>query len=330
MVSSSDTIRAMQITLTRRWPEAVENHLAQSYDVTLNENDAPMSRSQLADALQMADALCPTVTDRIDAELLDTPNIRSRIIASYGVGYEHIDIAAASARGIVVTNTPGVLTDSTADLAMTLLLGIARRAGEGERHLRANAWTGWRPTHMMGAMVTGKTLGVVGLGRIGVAVARRAHLGFGMRILYYNPSPVRADVVQALDAERCDSLETLLRGADFVSLHCPSSPQTHHLMNADRFKLMRENAFLINTARGNVVDPDALIHALKNGEIAGAGLDVYPAEPAVPEALLDLENILLLPHLGSATLETRVAMGMRVAENLQAFFSTQEPPDRLG
>jgi len=183
---------------------------------------------------------------------------------------------------------------------------------------------------MMGAMVTGKTLGVVGLGRIGVAVARRAHLGFGMRILYYNPSPVRADVVQALDAERCDSLETLLRGADFVSLHCPSSPQTHHLMNADRFKLMRENAFLINTARGNVVDPEALIHALKNGEIAGAGLDVYPAEPAVPEALLDLENILLLPHLGSATLETRVAMGMRVAENLQAFFSTQEPPDRLG
>ena len=319
----------MQITLSRRWPDAVETHLAQTYDVTLNDNDEPLSRTQLAAALQTADALCPTVTDRIDAELLDTPNIKTRIIASYGVGYEHIDTAAAKARGIVVTNTPGVLTDSTADLAMTLLLGIARRAGEGERHLRANAWTGWRPTHMMGAMVTGKTLGVVGLGRIGIAVARRARFGFSMKILYFSPSSAPAELARALDAERCDSLETLLQSADFVSLHCPSSAQTHHLMNADRFEQMRESAFLINTARGNVVDSDALISALKNGEIAGAGLDVYPAEPAVPEALLDQDNVLLLPHLGSATLETRVAMGMRVAENLDAFFATGQPADRL-
>ncbi|MFP6817405.1 MAG: D-glycerate dehydrogenase [Pseudomonadales bacterium] len=319
----------MQITLTRRWPDVVENHLADSYNVTLNENDVPMSRTQLASALQTADALCPTVTDRIDAELLDTPNIAARIIASYGVGYEHIDVAAANDRGIVVTNTPGVLTDSTADLAMTLLLGIARRAGEGERHLRAGAWSGWRPTHMMGAMVTGKILGVVGLGRIGIAVGRRAHLGFGMKILYFSPSPAPAEVARVLDAERCDSLEALLQRADFVSLHCPSNAETHHLMNADRFKQMRETAFVINTARGNVVDSDALINALKNGEIAGAGLDVYPSEPAVPEALLGQENVLLLPHLGSATLETRIAMGMRVAENLDAFFATGQPADRL-
>jgi lactate dehydrogenase-like 2-hydroxyacid dehydrogenase len=320
----------MQIALTRRWPEAVETHLARSYDVTLNDNDQPMSQSELAAALQTADALCPTVTDRIDAELLDTPNIRSRIIASYGVGYEHIDVAAANAKGIVVTNTPGVLTDSTADLAMTLLLGIARRAGEGERHVRSRSWIGWRPTHMMGAMVTGKTLGVVGLGRIGLAVARRAHLGFGMRIIYYNPSLVAADMLQPLAAERCDSLEALLGAADFVSLHCPSNAETHHLMNEDRFSAMRDSAFLINTARGNVVDPAALVNALRNRQIAGAGLDVYEGEPAVPEALLELENVMLLPHLGSATLETRVAMGMRVAENLQAFFSGQEPGDRLG
>lgn len=319
----------MRIALTRRWPEAVENHLALSYDVRLNDRDEPMTRSQLAEALQTTDGLCPTVTDRIDAELLDTPNIESRIIASFGVGYEHIDVAAANAKGIVVTNTPGVLTDSTADLAMTLLLGIARRAGEGERHVRSKAWTGWRPTHMMGAMVTGKTLGIVGMGRIGRAVAHRAHFGFGMRIIYYNPSPPAQYTLQGLDAERCESLDTLLGAADFVSLHCPSNAATHHLMNGDRFALMRDSAFLINTARGDVVDPQALTNALNDGRIAGAGLDVYEGEPAVPEALLDLENVLLLPHLGSATLETRVAMGMRVAENLQAFFAGQQPGDRL-
>ncbi len=319
-----------KITLTRRWPEAVEDQLRRTYNLDSNETDQPLNPEQLATALAGSDAVCPTVSDRIDAELLNGADIQARIIASYGVGFDHIDLAAAKKRGIVVTNTPEVLTDCTADLAMTLLLGIARRAGEGERHVRAKAWVGWRPTHMMGAKITGKTLGLVGLGRIGLAVAKRAHFGFGMRIIYFDPTPPPADVVQAVGAEARDSLESLLEEADFVSLHCPSNEATHHLMNAERFELMRDSAFLINTSRGDVVDCDALVDALGNKQIAGAGLDVYEGEPTVPEALIDFENVMLLPHLGSATLETRIAMGMRVAENLEAFFAGGEPRDRVG
>ena len=320
----------LKITLTRRWPEAVEDQLRRTYNLDSNETDQPLNPEQLATALAGSDAVCPTVSDRIDAELLNGADIQARIIASYGVGFDHIDLAAAKKRGIVVTNTPEVLTDCTADLAMTLLLGIARRAGEGERHVRAKAWVGWRPTHMMGAKITGKTLGLVGLGRIGLAVAKRAHFGFGMRIIYFDPTPPPADVVQAVGAEARDSLESLLEEADFVSLHCPSNEATHHLMNAERFELMRDSAFLINTSRGDVVDCDALVDALGNKQIAGAGLDVYEGEPTVPEALTDFENVMLLPHLGSATLETRIAMGMRVAENLEAFFAGGEPRDRVG
>ncbi len=320
----------LKITLTRRWPEAVEDQLRRTYNLDSNETDQPLNPEQLATALAGSDAVCPTVSDRIDAELLNGVDIQARIIASYGVGFDHIDLAAAKKRGIVVTNTPEVLTDCTADLAMTLLLGIARRAGEGERHVRAKAWVGWRPTHMMGAKITGKTLGLVGLGRIGLAVARRAHFGFGMRVIYFDPAPPPADVVQAVGAEARDSLESLLEEADFVSLHCPSNEATHHLMNAERFELMRDSAFLINTSRGDVVDCDALVDALGNKQIAGAGLDVYEGEPTVPEALTDFENVMLLPHLGSATLETRIAMGMRVAENLEAFFAGGEPRDRVG
>jgi len=319
-----------KITLTRRWPEAVEDQLRRTYNLDSNETDQPLNPEQLATALAGSDAVCPTVSDRIDAELLNGVDIQARIIASYGVGFDHIDLAAAKKRGIVVTNTPEVLTDCTADLAMTLLLGIARRAGEGERHVRAKAWVGWRPTHMMGAKITGKTLGLVGLGRIGLAVAKRAHFGFGMRIIYFDPTPPPADVIQAVGAEARDSLESLLEEADFVSLHCPSNEATHHLMNAERFELMRDSAFLINTSRGDVVDCDALVDALGNKQIAGAGLDVYEGEPTVPEALIDFENVMLLPHLGSATLETRIAMGMRVAENLEAFFAGGEPRDRVG
>jgi len=323
-------MRLPKITLTRRWPEAVEDQLRRTYNLDSNETDQPLNPEQLATALAGSDAVCPTVSDRIDAELLNGVDIQARIIASYGVGFDHIDLAAAKKRGIVVTNTPEVLTDCTADLAMTLLLGIARRAGEGERHVRAKAWVGWRPTHMMGAKITGKTLGLVGLGRIGLAVAKRAHFGFGMRIIYFDPTPPPADVVQAVGAEARDSLESLLEEADFVSLHCPSNEATHHLMNAERFELMRDSAFLINTSRGDVVDCDALVDALGNKQIAGAGLDVYEGEPTVPEALIDFENVMLLPHLGSATLETRIAMGMRVAENLEAFFAGGEPRDRVG
>jgi lactate dehydrogenase-like 2-hydroxyacid dehydrogenase len=317
------------VTLTRRWPAPVEAHLQSLYEVSLNAADRPRSHDELAAALATCDALCPTVTDRIDARLLSTADVRTKIIASFGVGFEHIDLDAARDRGIVVTNTPGVLTDCTADLTMALLLGAARRVGEGEREVRGQAWSGWRPTHMMGTRVTGKTLGIVGLGRIGVAVARRARLGFGMQVLFHNPTPPPSGRISAAGAEPCGSLDELLQRSDFVSLHCPATPDTHHLIDAERIAQMPSHAYLINTARGTIVDPDALVQALRERRIRGAGLDVYEGEPEVPAALLELDSVMLLPHLGSATQETRNAMGMRVAENLAAFFAGNEPPDRL-
>jgi lactate dehydrogenase-like 2-hydroxyacid dehydrogenase len=250
-------------------------------------------------------------------------------VANFGVGFNNIDVDAAKARGIAVSNTPDVLTDATADLAMTLLLMVARRTGEGERHLRGGQWTGWRPTHMMGTQVSGKTLGLVGMGRIARAVAHRAHHGFGMRILFHDPFPPPADVARALGAEQKQSVEEVLREADFVSLHCPATPETRHLINRERLALMRPDAFLVNTARGDVVDEAALVEALLAKRIAGAGLDVYEREPQVTQALTAMDNVVLLPHLGSATTETRVAMGMRAFENLQLFFSGKPLRDRV-
>ena len=251
------------------------------------------------------------------------------MIGNYGVGFNHIDLKTAARRGLVVTNTPEVLTDCTADTAMTLMLMVARRAGEGERQVRDSAWTGWRPTHMMGTKVTGKTLGLIGFGRIARAMAHRAHFGFGMRIIFSDPCPPSAEICNALGASACATVEDVLRGADFVALHCPGGEATRHLMNAARLSLMKPGAFLINTARGDVVDQQALVEALVSGRLAGAGLDVYDGEPQVPEALKTLDNVVLLPHLGSATLETRVAMGMRVIDNLEAFFAGQPPRDRV-
>ena len=318
-----------KVVLTRAWPAAAEAHLAERYDLVRNGTDAPMSREALRTALGEADALCPTVTDRIDAELLASARRRTRIVASFGVGFDHIDLDAARQRNVVVTNTPDVLTDCTADLAMTLLLAVARRAGEGERLVRAGAWSGWHPTHLMGTKATGKTLGLVGFGRIGQAVARRARLGFRMNVLYHDPQPTPARAAREAGATPCDSLEALLERADFVSLHCPATPATRHLMNAERLARMQRHAFLINTARGEVVDQAALADALREGRLAGAGLDVYEGEPNVPQALIALENVVLLPHLGSASTETRIAMGMRVAANLEAFFAGETPPDKL-
>jgi len=242
-------------------------------------------------------------------------------VANFGVGFNNIDVEAAKARGIAVSNTPDVLTDATADLAMTLLLMVARRTGEGERHLRAGEWTGWRPTHMLGTHVTGKTLGLVGMGRIARAVAQRAHHGFDMKLIYHDPYPPPAEVAAALGAEPRERLEQLLAEADFVSLHCPATPETRHLMNRERLAKMRPDAYLVNTARGDVVDEAALAEALTAKRIAGAGLDVFEREPDVSAALLGMENVVLLPHLGSATRETRVAMGMRALENLRLFFA---------
>ncbi len=318
-----------KVIVTRRWPEAVEKVLAELYDVQLNEEDVPMSTEQLQEAFRTADAVCPTVSDRITAEVMDVEPLKARIIGNFGVGFNHIDLEAAKAKGLVVTNTPEVLTDCTADLAMTLLLMVCRRAGEGERHLRNGEWTGWRPTHMMGTKVTGKKLGLIGFGRIARAMAHKAHFGFGMKIYYYDPYPPAEEVENHFGAIRCDTVEELLPQVDFVSLHCPGGGSNTHLLNAERLRMMRKGAFLINTARGDVIEEAALVDALKEGVIAGAGLDVFEQEPQVHPELLKMENVVLLPHLGSATLETREAMGMRVVENLKAFFTGEPPRDRV-
>ncbi len=318
-----------KVIVTRRWHSDVEAVLQDKFDTQLNEDDHPMSVAELQDALRNADAVLPTVCDRIDAEVLGADNIRAKILGSNGVGFNHIDLDAAKAAGLTVTNTPEVLTDCTADLAMTLLLAVARRAGEGERHLRNGEWTGWRPTHMMGTSVTGKTLGLIGMGRIARAVAARAAHGFDMKILFHDPFPPRDEDIAGLNATRCDSPEEVFAGADFVSLHCPGGKDTYHLISTDAFRAMKPTSFLINTARGDVIDEAALVAALEAGEIAGAGLDVFEKEPSVSEGLLKMEKVVLLPHLGSATQETRKAMGMRVVENVEAFFNGDTPRDKL-
>jgi lactate dehydrogenase-like 2-hydroxyacid dehydrogenase len=318
-----------KILVTRAWPKEVEDKLKELYDVTLNESDTPMTVAELQDALRNYDAVCPTVSDKVTAEVLSATPMRAKILGNFGVGFNHIDLEAAKAAGLAVSNTPEVLTDCTADLAMTLMLMAARRAGEGERHVRTKAWTGWRPTHMIATKVTGKTLGLIGMGRIARAMAHKAHHGFGMKILFSDPYPPPADAIKDLDATQCASVEEVLRQSDFVSLHCPGGKETHHLMNAERLAMMKPGAILINTARGDVIDEQALVAALKNGTIKAAGLDVFESEPKVSDALLGMENAVLLPHLGSATRETRVAMGMRVLENLELFFAGKPLRDKV-
>jgi len=318
-----------KVIVTRRWHEAVEKVLLEKFDTQLNEDDHSMSVAELQDALRNADAVLPTVCDKVTAEVLGADNVRAKILGSNGVGFNHIDLDAAKAAGLTVTNTPEVLTDCTADLAMTLLLMVARRAGEGERHVRSKAWTGWRPTHMMGTSVTGKTLGMIGMGRIARAVAARAANGFGMKIIFHDPFPPRQEDLVGFNATQCQSAEEVFANADFVSLHCPGGKVTYHLIGAEAFAAMKPGAFLINTARGDVVEEAALVTALKSGQIAGAGLDVYEKEPSISDALLEMENVVLLPHLGSATTETRVAMGMRVVENIEAFFAGNTPRDKV-
>jgi lactate dehydrogenase-like 2-hydroxyacid dehydrogenase len=271
----------------------------------------------------------PTVSDKLPAAVFEGGQLRTRILGNFGVGFNHIDVAAAKAAGIVVTNTPGVLTDCTADIAMLLLLTVARRGGEGERQLRAGEWKGWSPTHMIGTKVSGKTVGIIGFGRIGRAFAQRCHFGFGMNVVFYNRSPIDPHEALRYGAEQLPTVEEVLSVSDFVSLHCPGGAENRHFMNAARFAAMKPDAILINTARGDVVDEEALIAALEQGVIRGAGLDVYEAEPSVPEKLKRMENVMLLPHLGSATEETRTAMGMKVVDNITTFFEGREPPDRV-
>ncbi|MDP9813168.1 lactate dehydrogenase-like 2-hydroxyacid dehydrogenase [Rhizobium tibeticum] len=318
-----------RILVTRRWPSAVERILSERFDATFNLDDEAMSVEALSNAIGDYDAVLPTVSDTLPASVFDVAMARARILGNFGVGYNHIDINAAKDRGIVVTNTPGVLTDCTADIAMLLLLTVARRGGEGERQLRAGEWGGWCPTHMIGTKVTGKTVGIIGFGRIGKAFAQRCHFGFGMEVVFYNRSPVDPAEAALYGTRQLPTVEDVLALSDFVSLHCPGGAENRHLMNAARLAAMKPGAFLINTARGDVVDEAALTNALKNGVIRGAGLDVYEAEPHVPDALKAMSNVVLLPHLGSATEETRTAMGMKVVDNITAFFEGRSPPDRV-
>lgn len=317
------------VVLTRQWPQEVESLLAERYDLRTNSSDTPFTTEQMRQALREADAVLPTVTDTLDAAVFDGLECRAKIIANYGVGYSHIDIDAAKAAGIVITNTPDVLSDCTADIAMTLLLMAARRAGEGEREVREGRWVGWRPTHLVGKKVSGSTLGVVGYGRIGQAMAKRAHHGFDMPIKVFNRSTVSPDVLAQNNAHQCASLDELLAESDFVSLHCPGGDGNRHLIDAAALAKMKSSAYLINTARGEVVHDGALIEALQNGVIAGAGLDVFDGEPNIDARYRSLDNAVLLPHLGSATEETRVGMGLRACENLEAFFAGREPGDRV-
>tara|TARA_B110000977_G_scaffold201462_1_gene296163 strand:- start:3893 stop:4861 length:969 start_codon:yes stop_codon:yes gene_type:complete len=317
-----------KVIISRKWPEQVEAQLKELYDVQLNESDEAMTVEQMQDAMRNCDAFCPTVTDPVTAAVLGTDGSTAKMIGSYGVGYNHIDLKAAEAAGLTVSNTPEVLTDCTADIAMGLLLSAARRIGEGERHLRNGEWSGWRPTHMIATKVTGKTLGCIGFGRIAQAMAQRAHFGFGMKIIFSDPYPPSQEVMNRFGAVHM-SAEEVLAQADFVSLHCPGGESTYHLINEERIKMMKPTAILVNSARGDVVDNQALISALKNGTIAGAGLDVFEGEPKLDPGFLDCENAVLLPHLGSASLETRIAMGERVLENLAAFFAGKTPRDKL-
>ena len=318
-----------KVFLTRKWPSSVEEKLKVRFDVTLNQDDRPLTPAEFKHALQNYDAVCPTVCDSFPADVLNVANKRCKILANFGVGYNHIDIDAAKAQDLIITNTPGVLTESTADIAMTLLLMSARRGAEGDRLVRAQQWQGWCPTHMMSSDVTGATLGLIGFGRIAQAMARKAHHGFGMKIIYFKPSPAEQSVINDLNATVCDSIEELLKTADFISLHCPGGESTYHLINQQMLELMKPTAHLINTARGDVVDTQALINTLKTKGITGAGLDVYEGEPNIDKALLNLDNVSLLPHLGSATIATRTAMGEKVLNNLEAYFSNSPIPDQV-
>jgi lactate dehydrogenase-like 2-hydroxyacid dehydrogenase len=314
-----------RVLCTRKWPASVEAELRARFDVNLNDADVALSADQLRDALDNYDAVCPTVTDKVDATVLAAPK-RAQILGQFGVGFNNIDIEAAKAAGLAVTNTPGVLTDATADIALTLLLNVARRTYEGEAMLRAGEWTGWRPTQLMGTSPQGKTLGIIGMGRIGKAMARRCFHALDMEVVFYDAYPV-ADA--GVPARQLATVDEVLQASDFVSLHCPGGGENIHLINADRLARMKPTAFLINSARGDIVDEAALVAALQAGTIAGAGLDVFEHEPAITEALTTMHNVCILPHLGSATIETREAMGMTVVENLTAFFGGGEPPNRV-
>jgi glyoxylate reductase len=316
------------VIVTRKLPDIIETRMMELFDVRLNVDDRPFTADQLAEAVTTADVLVPTVTDRLDAGVLGHAGENLRLIASFGTGVDHVDLGVARERGITVTNTPGVLTEDTADMTMALILAVARRLTEGERVIRSGSWRGWSPTWMLGHRIWGKRLGIVGMGRIGQAVARRAK-GFGLSIHYHNRNRLHEEIETDLEATFWQSLDQMLARMDIVSIHCPRTPATFHLLSERRLKLLSSHAYLVNTSRGEVVNEDALVQLLRAGEIAGAGLDVFEHEPAVNPRLLELDNVVLLPHMASATIEGRIEMGERVLINIKTFVDGHTPPDRV-
>src|SRR5688500_1919692 len=316
------------VIVTRKLPDAIETRMMELFNVKLNTEDAPLTQAQLVEAVKTADVLVPTVTDKIDAAVLSQASERLRLIASFGTGVDHIDLKTARQRGITVTNTPGVLTEDTADMTMALILAVSRRLSEGERLVRSGSWHGWGPTTMLGHRLWGKRLGIVGLGRVGQAVARRAR-GFGLSIHYHNRRRVQPETGAELEATYWDSLDQMLARMDIVSINCPHTPATYHLLSARRLKLLRPHCYIVNTSRGEVIDEGALTRMLQKGELAGAGLDVFEHEPAINPKLLTLDNVVLLPHMGSATIEGRIDMGEKVIINIKTFADGHAPPDRV-
>jgi len=316
------------VFITRRLPDQIQARMMELFDTRLNESDTPLSQGELIQAVQSADVVVPTVTDSIDRKVIAAAGPQLKLIASFGTGVDHVDLAAAREHDILVTNTPGVLTEDTADMAMALLLAAPRRLTEGDRLVRDGSWKGWAPTSMLGQRIWGKRLGIIGMGRIGQAVARRA-LGFGLTIHYHNRKRVHAETEEELDATWWESLDQMLAHMDLITIHCPSTPATFHLLSARRLKLIRPTSYIVNTSRGHAIDETALAVLLEQGSIAGAGLDVYENEPAINAKLLKLENVVLLPHMSSATVEGRLDMGEKVLINIQTWADGHMPPDRV-
>ena len=316
------------VFITRRLPDQIQARMMELFDTRLNESDTPLSQGELIQAVQSADVVVPTVTDSIDRKVIAAAGPQLKLIASFGTGVDHVDLAAAREQDILVTNTPGVLTEDTADMAMALLLAAPRRLTEGNRLVRDGSWQGWAPTSMLGQRIWGKRLGIIGMGRIGQAVARRA-LGFGLTIHYHNRKRVHAEIEEELDATWWESLDQMLAHMDLITIHCPSTPATFHLLSARRLKLIRPTSYIVNTSRGHAIDEAALAVLLEQGSIAGAGLDVYENEPAINAKLLKLENVVLLPHMSSATVEGRLDMGEKVLINIQTWADGHMPPDRV-
>ncbi len=316
------------VIVSRKLPDAVETRMCELFDTRLNLDDRAMTQAELIEAVKTADVLVPTVTDHIDAAVLEHAGPQLKLIANYGNGVDNLDVETAQDRGIMVTNTPGVLTEDTADMTMALILAVPRRLAQGIRALEAGKWSGWSPTWMLGNRINGKRLGILGMGRIGQAVARRAR-AFGMQIHYHNRRRVAETIEEELEATYWESLDQMLARMDVISVHCPHTPATYHLLSARRLKLLRPEAYLVNTARGEVIDENALAGMVAAGQLAGVGLDVFENEPSVNPKLMSSDRVVLLPHMGSATIEGRIEMGEKVIVNIKTFADGHRPPDRV-